>query len=184
MTKLSTAENVALSLYENKIKYIFGMPGGGSSIDLIEECTKKGLKFVLTQHETTAALMAIVYGQLTNTTGVSLSIMGPGAINLCAGAGYAYWERHSLICITETYNSSLYNKMSLQKINHSELFSTMAKTSIILGNSDAQELVNKAITLSSEERPGPIHFDMPHSDANDSVISYWKSDKDLSLIHI
>ena len=178
MTKLSTAENVALSLYENKIKYIFGMPGGGSSIDLIEECTKKGLKFVLTQHETTAALMAIVYGQLTNTTGVSLSIMGPGAINLCAGAGYAYWERHSLICITETYNSSLYNKMSLQKINHSELFSTMAKTSIILGNSDAQELVNKAITLSSEERPGPIHFDMPHSDANDSVISYSKSDKD------
>ena len=47
VTKLSTAENVALSLYENKIKYIFGMPGGGSSIDLIEECTKKGLKFVV-----------------------------------------------------------------------------------------------------------------------------------------
>ena len=37
VTKLSTAENVALSLYENKIKFIFGMPGGGSSIDLIED---------------------------------------------------------------------------------------------------------------------------------------------------
>ena len=176
MTNLSTAQNVAQSLYDNKIKYIFGIPGGGSSIDLIEECTKKGLEFVLTQHETTAALMAIVYGQLTNTIGVSLSIMGPGAINLCAGAGYAYWERHPLMCITETYDPSLYNEMSLQKIDHSKLFNTMAKASITLGNLDAQELVNKAITLSSEERPGPIHFDMPHSDASNSVISYWKSD--------
>jgi len=176
VTNLSTAQNVAQSLYDNKIKYIFGIPGGGSSIDLIEECTKKGLEFVLTQHETTAALMAIVYGQLTNTIGVSLSIMGPGAINLCAGAGYAYWERHPLMCITETYHPSLYNEMSLQKIDHSKLFNTMAKASITLGNLDAQELVNKAITLSSEERPGPIHFDMPHSDASNSVISYWKSD--------
>ena len=134
MTKLSTAQNVAQSLYDNEIKYMFGMPGGGSSIDLIEECTKKGLEFVLTQHETTAALMAIVYGQLTNTVGVSLSIMGPGAINLCAGAAYAYWERHPLMCITETYNPSLYNEMSLQKIDHSKLFNTMAKASIILGN--------------------------------------------------
>ena len=83
------ADQIAAALKSNAVPYIFGIPGGGSSIDLIEACNNHSIPFVLTQHETTAAMMAVVAGELTGTCGVCISIMGPGATNAASGAIYA-----------------------------------------------------------------------------------------------
>ena len=105
--------------------YVFGIPGGGSSIDLIEACRAERIPFVLVQHETTAALMAIVCGELTGSCGACISIMGTGAINLAGGAAYAFLERHPLLCITETYGRSNAPLMSMQKIDHGATFAAV-----------------------------------------------------------
>lgn len=157
------AKAFAVSLKRNGVRYVFGMPGGGSSIDLIEACRAEKIQFVLVQHETTAALMAIVCGELTESCGVCISIMGTGAINLAGGATYAFLERHPLLCVTETYSSSQSPLISMQKIDHGATFKPYCKDVITLGLDNPGKQIDDAIKLAKEERPGPVHVDYPHT---------------------
>ena len=118
---------VAEALKRANVTYLFGIPGGGTSIDLIESCNEVGIPFVLVQHETSAAIMAVVCAELTNSCGACISIMGPGAINLASGAGYAFWERHPLLCFTESYGLGKAPKMSIQRIDHAKMFSVFSQ---------------------------------------------------------
>ena len=154
-------QTVASALKRHGVPYLFGIPGGGSSIDLIESCRRVGIPFVLVQHETTAAMMAIVCGELTESCGVCVSIMGPGAANLVGGASYAYWERHPLLCVTECYGPVKAPLMSIQKVDHAQMFAAFCKESVTLGSSDPDLRIEEAIQLSEAERPGPVHIDLP-----------------------
>ena len=152
---------VAAALKRNGVPYVFGMPGGGSSIDLIEACRGEGIPFVLVQHETSAALMAVVCGELTGSCGVSLSIMATGAVNLAGGAAYAYLERHPLLCMSECYGPEQAPLMSLQKIDHAQAFAAYCKDSVTLGDREPGRQIDDAIGLALTERPGPVHIDFP-----------------------
>ncbi len=159
--KLRVAEVVASVLKAKGVPYLFGIPGGGSSIDLIESCGRQGIPFVLAQHETTSAMMAAVCAQLTDSCGVCLSIMGPGAVNLAGGASYAYWERHPLLAMTETYGFTEAPSMSIQKMDHSQLFGGFSKQSVTLESSAPGRQLEEAIQRACSERPGPVHVDLP-----------------------
>ena len=155
------AGEVAAALKRNGVPYLFGIPGGGSSIDLIEACRTEGIPFVLVQHETTAGFMAVVCGELTGSCGACISIMGPGAVNLAGGAIYAYLERHPLLCFTETYGPSVAPLMSIQKIDHAQTFASYSKAAITLDGKEPGRQTDDAIRLAQAERPGPIHVDLP-----------------------
>ncbi len=157
------ADQVAAALKSNGVPYLFGIPGGGSSIDLIEACYNQDIPFVLTQHETTAAMMGIVAGALTGTCGVCLSIMGPGATNAASGAIYAHLERHALLCVTERYSPSQAPATSMQKIDHPQLFGPIAKASATLDANDPGLQISNAIQIAMAERPGNVHIDFPQN---------------------
>ena len=165
-TEKLVAIELASALKRNKVPYVFGMPGGGSSIDLIEACRAEKIPFILAQHETTAAIMAIVCGELSDSCGVCISIMGTGAINLAGGATYAYLERHPLICITETYDPMVSSLMSLQKIDHGATFAPYCKSTVRLDVVNPGEQIDQSIKLAMSERPGPIHGDYPQRMSN------------------
>ncbi len=155
------AHEIATALKSAGVPYVFGIPGGGSSIDLIEACNDQDIPFVLTQHETTAAMMAVVSGELTGTCGVCLSIMGPGATNAASGAIYAYLERHPLLCVTERYSPAQAPATSMQKIDQTQFFGSVSKASITLDASDPGRQIADAIRTAEAERPGPVHVDFP-----------------------
>ena len=159
--ELRAAREVAAAFEDAGIPYLFGIPGGGSSIDLIEACRDEGIGFVLTQHETSAALMAVVCGELTGSVGASISIMAPGAANLTGGAAYAFLERHPLLCITECYGADTAPRIGMQKIDHPATFASTCKASVSVGSNDARGQIAAAIRIASAERPGPVHVDFP-----------------------
>ena len=157
------ADEIAAAMKSNGVPYIFGIPGGGSSIDLIEACNNQEIPFVLTQHETTAAMMAVVAGELTGTCGVCLSIMGPGATNAASGSIYAYLERHPLLCVTERYSPAQAAATSMQKIDHPQFFAPVAKESVTLDANDPGLQTSNAIRRAMAERPGTVHIDFPQN---------------------
>ena len=159
--ELRAARGVAAAFTDAGIPYMFGIPGGGSSIDLIEACRDEGIGFVLTQHETSAALMAVVCGELTGSCGASISIMAPGAANLTGGAAYAFLERHPLLCITECYGADTAPRIGMQKIDHPSTFDSTCKASVTVGSNDPRGQTAAAIRIASAERPGPVHVDFP-----------------------
>ncbi|HEV8343731.1 MAG TPA: thiamine pyrophosphate-binding protein [Candidatus Binatia bacterium] len=47
------------------VQYLFGIPGGGGTIDLLDATEKDGIRFVLNSHETASAVMACTIAELT-----------------------------------------------------------------------------------------------------------------------
>ncbi|MGZ0247043.1 MAG: thiamine pyrophosphate-binding protein, partial [Alphaproteobacteria bacterium] len=56
---------IAATLSSRGVKRIFGVPGGGSSLDLIDAAAQERIEFILCRNETAAAIMAAVTGELT-----------------------------------------------------------------------------------------------------------------------
>ena len=162
-----TSQAIASTLKRLGVRHLFGIPGGGSSIDLIEACEGEGIPFVLVQHETSAAIMGVVSGELSGSCGACISIMGPGATNLAAGASYAYLERHPLLCITECYGPESAPLTSMQNIDHAGLFAPLSKGSVTIDRTNAGRQIEDAVRLAMAERPGPVHIDLPHDPAED-----------------
>jgi acetolactate synthase-1/2/3 large subunit len=156
---------IAEVLKHEGIDRIFGIPGGGSTSDLIDAVQKAGMETILTCHEASAALIASVYGEIKERPGVCFSIMGPGATNLASGIAYAYLEQLPLIAITERYGFENYEFFSTQKIDHGTFFAPITKGHFTVISSRSQDIVEKAIYLSKEEKPGPVHIDLPNDEA-------------------
>src|SRR2546430_7067495 len=62
------------------VRYVFGHPGG-EVIDLIEGFRQAGLEFVLTKHETAAAVVAEAAATATRIPGGCPATLWPGATN-------------------------------------------------------------------------------------------------------
>lgn len=162
MANRTVGDAFADALKRGGVPYVFGIPGGGSAIDLIEACRKVDIPFVLVQHETTAAMSAIVAGELTGSCGVCMSIMGPGAANLVGGASFGLWERHAVLSLTESYPTAQAPRMSLQLMDHSQMFMSFSKASEVLRSDHPGEQAERLMNLSLTERPGPVHLDIPN----------------------
>src|SRR6476646_10133944 len=65
----SVADIVVHRLVETGVRTLFGMPGGGSNLDLVEAAGRAGLPFVLSHTETAGALMASAQAELTSSPG-------------------------------------------------------------------------------------------------------------------
>ncbi len=152
----------AETLRSGGVPCVFGIPGGGSAIDLIESCRTVDIPFILVQHETTAAMSAIVAGELTDSCGVCISIMGPGAANLAGGASFGLWERHALLSLTEAYPTDQAPRMSLQLMDHSQMFMSFSKASEALSVDHPGQQTERLMKIALAERPGPVHLDIPN----------------------
>ncbi len=102
---------------------MIGIPGGGSSLDRIDEACAVGIEFVLARTETHAAIIAAVTGALTGKPGVVLVGVGPGAASTVNGIAYAHLERAPLLLFTDGPASSLH-----QAFDQSALFAPITKS--------------------------------------------------------
>ena len=84
----SVAECLVASLAARGTRRFWGVPGGGSSLDVIEAARSAGLEFVLCRHEGSAAMMAVAEAELTGAPGVVLTTKGPGLSNAANGVSW------------------------------------------------------------------------------------------------
>src|SRR5919107_1562314 len=82
---------------------VFGFPGGGSNLDLIEAFGDAGVRFVLTHTETGAAFMAAGQAEATGGLGAVMVGNGPGLKSVVNGAAHADLDRVPLIVISDRY---------------------------------------------------------------------------------
>ena len=179
MADRTVGDAFAEALQRGGVPCVFGIPGGGSAIDLIEACRRVEIPFVLVQHETTAAMSAIVAGELTGSCGVCISIMGPGAANLVGGASFGLWERHAVLSLTEAYPTAQAPQMSLQLMDHAQMFMSFSKGSEVLDANHPGEQTERLMQLALSERPGPVHLDIPNDLLTQQTGSGTLSDSDV-----
>jgi pyruvate dehydrogenase (quinone) len=78
-----TADIVAESLLDWGVEVIFGLPSDGINgfMEALRR-RKDRIRFILVQHEESAAFMACAYAKYTSKLGACVATSGPGAIHL------------------------------------------------------------------------------------------------------
>src|SRR5690348_5322886 len=99
----AVADLIISHLRAADVRMLFGVPGGGGNLDLIDAARRGGLPFVLTHTETAGALMACAQAELTGGPAACLSTLGPGAASIVNGVAHAWLDRVPLLVFTDRH---------------------------------------------------------------------------------
>jgi len=157
---MNNSDLIVRTLEQAGVRWVFGVPSG-PVLPLIEALRRSSVQFVLTASETSAAFMASTVGYLTGVPGVCVSTLGPGATNLSTGVGGAWLDRAPLLAITCNVATSWLERRVQMRIDHHKLFEPLTKASLACRHANVAEILARAIGLSTQEPPGPVHLDLP-----------------------
>ncbi len=155
-----TAEIIAHALYEEGVRYAFGIPGG-EVLELLEAFRKTGIKFILTKHEMGAGIMAEASYQLTGRPGVLVATLGPGIANTATAVAQALLDRSALIVITGEVASNLKPIYTHQIFDQESLLRPLVKWTTTVAPANACEQIRKGLAIACSPMPGPVHFNLP-----------------------
>jgi acetolactate synthase-1/2/3 large subunit len=146
---------------------VFGVPGGGSSLDLIDAADAEGLPFILTANETSAALMAAVQAEITGAPGVVLTGVGPGAAAVANGVAYASLERVPLVVVTDRIDDEAGGVH--QKFDQLAMFRPLVKAGGALVAEDGPNRIVQFVDQAMAQPQGPVHVDLSAREAGRPV---------------
>ena len=158
---MKLAELIITEARGRGLKHFFGLPGGGSPLDMMEAGRQLDVSFVSVAHESSAAIMAAYYGLMKNTAGLALSVKGIGAGNLAGGAANAYFERAPVVCLCESSPMHVVQKEMVQHCDHAQLFGAAVKYQDTLTAAEAATSVQEAVFQATDGRPGPALLNLP-----------------------
>jgi acetolactate synthase-1/2/3 large subunit len=137
---------------------IFGVPGSGATLSLIDELEQTGREFILTHFEGAAAMMAGTVGRLSGQAGLCLSIKGPGLTNMLPGLAVSAFEAFPLVAIAEAYGAGTPAAKAHKRIDQSILTATVSK-GITQWTKDSASFADVA-ALAEAETPGPVVLEL------------------------
>lgn len=103
------------------MRYAFGVPGGGSSLDLMQALFDQGIKPVVTAREDAAVIMAGISGVLSNGPGMAFTTKGPGLASATNGLASAALDRLPMLLVSETFSEKELVFLSHQVFAQTEL---------------------------------------------------------------
>ncbi|MFT4117247.1 acetolactate synthase large subunit [Bradyrhizobium sp.] len=170
--RTAKGSDLFVAALENEgVDRIFGIPGE-ENLDLVESLRTSRIELILTRHEQAAAFMAATHGRLTGRPGVCLSTLGPGALNLSTGAAYAHLGAMPMILITGQKPIMSSRQARFQIVDVVATMKPLTKLSRqIVSASSIPTVVRDAFRVAMEERPGPVHLELPEDIAGDEVPS-------------
>jgi acetolactate synthase I/II/III large subunit len=149
------------ALENEGVKRMFGVPGE-ENLDLLEALRRSSIELVLTRHEQAAAFMAATHGRLTGEAGVCLSTLGPGALNLTTGAAYAQLGAMPMVMITGQKGVLSRKQARFQIVDIVSTMTPLTKMAQrIVGTATIPSTVREAFRIARQERPGPVHLELP-----------------------
>jgi acetolactate synthase I/II/III large subunit len=154
------ADVIACALKSAGVQTLFGVPGGGSNLDVIAAAGAAGLPFVLTATETAGAIAALAQTEVAGTPGACLTTLGPGAASVVNGIACAYLDRAPVVVFTDSHPASA-SEFEHQQLDHSALLRPVTKSSESLTPDNAVQALTRALHKASCGRPGPVHLDCP-----------------------
>jgi len=159
---LTKGSDLLVAALENEgVERIFGIPGE-ENLDVVESIRKSSIELVLTRHEQAAAFMAATHGRLTGKPGVCIATLGPGALNLSTGAAYALLGAMPMIMITGQKGILSSRQARFQIVDIVAAMKPLTKLSQqVVSATMIPTLVREAFRVATEERPGPVHLELP-----------------------
>lgn len=163
MIELSGGEAVVRTLIRNKIRYIFGMPGGQllPMYDAIYEYRPR-INHVLVRDERCGAFMADAYARASNEIAACDGIVGPGVTNLVSGVAEAYYASIPMLVVISDIDSQKTGKGASQECDQLPIFKPITKEIFYINSVERiPEILNRGISAIKSGTPGPVLVDIP-----------------------
>ncbi|SEL48930.1 acetolactate synthase 2 catalytic subunit [Ectothiorhodospira marina] len=157
------ADTVIQILRRQGVETVFGYPGG-AIMPLYDALARQpgALKHVLTRHEQAAGFAANGFARSSGQLGVCIATSGPGATNLITAIADAYMDSVPLLVITGQVPTGLMGTDAFQETDVLGLTLPITKHSYLVRRvEDLPAILEEAIHLAQEGRPGPVWVDIP-----------------------
>jgi len=155
----TVADVIVARLCDAGVRHVFGVPGGGSNLDLVAACGRAGLPFVLTATETGGAIAALAQAEISGRPGACLTTLGPGVAAVVNGAACARLERAPLLVFTDAAPDG--TTFEHQRLDHRALLAPVTKWSTVIDDSTVADAMAQAVACATEEPRGPVHLECP-----------------------
>ncbi|PKO26113.1 MAG: acetolactate synthase 3 large subunit [Betaproteobacteria bacterium HGW-Betaproteobacteria-8] len=159
---ISGAEILTRCLQEEKVKYVFGYPGG-AVLHIYDEIFKQdAFKHILVRHEQAAVHAADAYSRATGEVGVALVTSGPGATNAITGIATAYMDSIPLVVISGQVPAPAIGMDAFQEVDMVGITRPCVKHNFLVKDvKDIAVTIKKAFYIAATGRPGPVVVDIP-----------------------
>ncbi|MGL5167030.1 MAG: acetolactate synthase large subunit [Afipia sp.] len=167
---MSKGSDLLVAALENEgVECIFAIPGE-ENLDVLESLRRSKIKLVLTRHEQAAGFMAATYGRLTGRAGVCLTTLGPGALNLTTSAAYAHLGAMPMVMITGQKAIRSSRQARFQIVDIVATMRPLTKMAAQIASAQSiPTYVRDAFRIAQQERPGPVHLELPEDIAAESA---------------
>ncbi|MFL5193411.1 MAG: acetolactate synthase large subunit, partial [Microvirga sp.] len=167
--RLKGSDLLVAALESEGVDRIFGVPGE-ENLDTVESLRTSSIELVITRHEQAAAFMAATHGRLTGRPGVCIATLGPGALNFSTGAAYAHLGAMPMIMLTGQKAIMTARQARFQIVDVIASMRPLTKmTRQIVSAAAIPALVREAFRTAMEERPGPVHLELPEDVAGEEI---------------
>lgn len=158
----NTADLIAERLYDAGCRHAFGIPGG-EVLALMDGLDRAGIEFVLVKHENAGGFMAEGTHHFTKAPCLLLATVGPGVANAVNAVANAYQDQVPLIYLSGCYDPDTVQTYTHQIFDHVELLKPITKGSFTMVDGAIDVIIDKAVALAMDGKPGPVHIDVPIS---------------------
>ena len=159
---ITGADIVIRCLNEEKVKFVFGYPGG-AVLHIYDAIYKQnGFKHILVRHEQAAVHAADAFSRATGEVGVALVTSGPGATNAITGIATAYMDSIPLVVISGQVPVPAIGMDAFQEVDMVGVTRPCVKHNFLVKDvKDIASTIKKAFYIAATGRPGPVVVDIP-----------------------
>jgi thiamine pyrophosphate-dependent acetolactate synthase large subunit-like protein len=174
---LTGAQVLVRLLQAEQVGQAFGIVGGKLA-PLLHALSRSDIVFTGVRHEASASMMAAAVHAASGRIAMAIGEMGPGTLNLAAGAGVAC-NNHlaALLVTTNQHRAAAYpHRGMFMDLDSRALLAPLTKWNAVVHDARRlPELVRTALRQALGGRPGPVHLDIPHDVL--STVCDWPEDE-------
>ena len=165
---IRAADALARRLYAAGCRTAFGMPGG-EVLTLVDALEAAGIRFILAKHENAAGFMAEGVHHRDHAPAILVGTIGPGTLNGVNTVANALQDQVPLIVLSGCMDADEVQTYTHQVVDQQEVFRPITKASFSLSAGAAHVIADKAVSIATEGRMGPVHIDVPITVADTQV---------------
>ena len=162
------------------VEQAFGGAGENAAYLMLALKHSTRIKTIIVRHEQAASFMACGYAIYSGRLGFCFATAGPGAFNLFSGLAVAMSDSYPVLAISgfsalEWKGKGALNESSgLSRTPDSQaMFAATTKGAFLLEDpAKTCDVLEEAVNLAFEGRPGPVHIHVPEDVARQKVNNY------------
>jgi len=153
---------VVQALIDQRVKHLFGYPGGAVLPIYDEIIQQESIEHILVRHEQGAGHAAEGYARSSGRPGVCLVTSGPGATNMVTPLADALMDSIPIVCLTGQVPTHLIGNDAFQECDTIGVTRPATKHSWLVRDvNDLARTIHEAFYVATHGRPGPVLVDIP-----------------------